>query len=56
MESVDRRKQQRILRCAQHYLQAHPARAGANCRFDVVAIDGRTDRIDWITHAFGLDD
>lgn len=55
--SVDRRKQQRLLATAQHYLQ----RCKANdlpCRFDVVAVlpglDGNLS-FDWIKNAFELD-
>lgn len=46
--SVTARKQQRLVRAAQHYLLrlAEPP----PCRFDVVAIDG--DGIDWLQAAF----
>ena len=53
-ESVDRRKQQRLLRAAEHYLARHGARAGCPCRFDVVALHGPLDalELDWIEGAF----
>jgi putative endonuclease len=49
-ESVDRRKQDRIIAAARHYLADKPARP---CRFDVVLLD-RLDppRIEWIRDAF----
>lgn len=56
-ESVDRRKQQRVITAAQHYLQSHPHAARGPCRFDVVALSPATDsgwHIDWIQNAFEL--
>lgn len=46
--SVGGRKQQRLIRAAQHYLLRLPALPP--CRFDVLAIDG--DRIEWLQAAF----
>jgi putative endonuclease len=57
--SVDRYKQRRLLRAAQHYLQQRygdgRARRWPPCRFDVVTADagGVTD---WIRKAFGADE
>ena len=54
--SVDRRKQQRILRTAQLFLQRHPALACLPCRFDVIAFEPRQSgnnlEIRWIPGAF----
>jgi putative endonuclease len=54
--SVDRRKQQRILRTAQLYLQRHPELACLPCRFDVIAFEPRQSggslEIRWIPGAF----
>jgi putative endonuclease len=51
--SVDWRKQQRILRTAQHYLQGRfGSRAWPPCRFDVVAIE--QGRPDWVRDAFRI--
>jgi putative endonuclease len=53
-ESVDRRKQDKLLATAALYLQRHPQAAKTACRFDVVSLgshDGR-DTVDWITDAF----
>jgi putative endonuclease len=53
-ESVDLRKQQRLLRAAEHYLATHGAQARYPCRFDVVALHGPPDdlELDWIEGAF----
>jgi len=54
-ESVDRRKQQRLLRTAEHFLQTHAReRPDSSCRFDVIAItgNGRAADIEWIPDAF----
>ncbi len=52
-ESVDARKQVRVLSSAEHYLQRH-ATLLADCRFDVVSIlqSGNTHRLEWIRNAF----
>ena len=54
--SVDRRKQQRILRTAQLFLQRHPGLAALPCRFDVIAFEPRQSdnglEIRWIPGAF----
>lgn len=54
--SVDRRKQQRILRTAQLFLQRHPELARLPCRFDVIAFEPRQSSsnldIRWIPGAF----
>ncbi|MDV3237395.1 MAG: YraN family protein [Gammaproteobacteria bacterium] len=54
LESVDRRKQERIVRCAMHYLQRHPQAARSAARFDVVALAPASEglRIDWVRNAF----
>lgn len=53
-ESVDHRKQARILRAASHFLLTHRQFADCPCRFDVVAIEGEDDArvTDWIAGAF----
>jgi len=56
MESVDRRKQARLIAAAQHYLQARPGTARLGCRFDVVAITGQEQTLEWIRHAFSVDE
>lgn len=52
VQSIDWRKQQRIIRTAQHYLLRH--RIDLPVRFDVVAISG-TQGIAWIQDAFRVD-
>lgn len=49
LASVDRRKQQRLVLAAQHYLQT-TAWSGP-CRFDVLGIDSQ-DRCTWVRDAF----
>lgn len=53
-ESVDRRKQAKLLATAEHYLQQHPKAAQNICRFDVVALttENKQHIIDWIEDAF----
>jgi putative endonuclease len=52
-ESVDPRKQARLIACARHYLMRHPLAARRPCRFDVVAIGGGArPAIEWIADAF----
>lgn len=54
--SIDRRKQQRILRTAQLFLQRHPELARLPCRFDVITFEPRQSGsnldIRWIPGAF----
>jgi putative endonuclease len=54
--SVDRRKQLRILRTAQLFLQRHAGLANMPCRFDVIAFEPRQSasgpEIHWIRSAF----
>ncbi len=55
--SVDRRKQQKLLATAQHYLQCNNA-SERPCRFDVIAAKPGADGaliFDWIQNAFQLD-
>lgn len=53
-ESVDARKQGRLVATAQHYLQANRRAAARPSRFDVVSItaSGPETRIEWIQNAF----
>jgi putative endonuclease len=54
--SVNARKQQRIVRTAQLFLQRRPQCANMPCRFDVIAFEppqsGTGSRIRWIRSAF----
>lgn len=54
--SVNLRKQQRIIRTAQLFLQRRPHWADMSCRFDVIAFEppqsGTRPRIRWIRGAF----
>jgi putative endonuclease len=54
--TVDKRKQQRIIRTAQLFLQHQPGYANMPCRFDVIAFEppqsGLGRRVRWIRGAF----
>jgi len=54
LESVDRRKQEKLVMTAQHYLQIHARSAQQSARFDVISIEpGAPDpSITWIKDAF----
>lgn len=52
-ESVDRRKQARLIAAATDYLQRHGR--GAPARFDVVAIGAEPPILNWIADAFRVD-
>lgn len=53
-ESVDKRKQRKLIAAAQYFLGSHSRIASAPCRFDVVAISGGGDApaVSWIPNAF----
>ena len=51
-ESVNARKQAKLISTAQYYLLKHPKLAHAPCRFDVVSITGH--ELEWIKNAFQL--
>jgi putative endonuclease len=56
IESVDFRKQQKLILAAQMFLQSETRWSDAACRFDVVAIEGDPRSgppLNWIKHAFG---
>lgn len=52
LDSVDPRKQAKLLHCAQHYLTSQ--RLNRPARFDVVAFvpEGNTVRLHWVKDAF----
>lgn len=50
-ESVTYRKQQKIIKTAQYYLQQHGLTDKANCRFDVIAFSDNGNP-EWIKNAF----
>jgi putative endonuclease len=55
LESVDWRKQRKIIRVTRYFLQAHHEWRGFRLRFDVVAVEGTPDgdhRINWVRDAF----
>ncbi|WP_455201899.1 YraN family protein [Kaarinaea lacus] len=56
-ETIDRRKQQKILKSAEHFLQRHSKYAALPCRIDVISItalqktNNQRPDIDWIPNA-----
>lgn len=52
--TVDKRKQQKIIKTAKYFLQAHKAYLCFDCRFDVIAVSESHDEpsINWIKNAF----
>ena len=56
LESVNPRKQSRLIACAQHYMQTHPDTSQQPCRFDVISIMGSRTTIEWIADAFSATD
>lgn len=57
LESVDRRKQGKLIRTAQHFLLHHPEYNQHYCRFDVVAshrANASDTQLTWIKDAFQL--
>jgi putative endonuclease len=66
VESVDRRKQNRLLRCAQYFLISHNPGDRLPCRFDIIGLspglNPKNDRpssaavephVEWLKNAFG---
>ncbi|MBV1876858.1 MAG: YraN family protein [Pseudomonadales bacterium] len=51
-ETVNFRKQKKIIHTAQYYLVKYPIQNNLGCRFDVISIG---NQIDWIKNAFTLD-
>ena len=54
VESVDARKQQKLVRAAEHFLQKESRWARHPCRFDVIAIGSTAQRapLTWIRNPF----
>lgn len=53
--TVDKRKQQKLIRCAYRWLADNPQLNDQPCRFDVVHANGSPPCIEWIRHAFTAD-
>jgi putative endonuclease len=53
-ESVDQRKQKKLLATAAYYLQKNPKAARGACRFDVISLttNNGEQQLDWIPDAF----
>jgi putative endonuclease len=53
-QSIDQRKQQKLRRTAERFLQQNHTMTFDGCRFDVIAVSGSPPsyKIDWIADAF----
>jgi putative endonuclease len=58
IDSIDQRKQQKIIKTANHYLSRNNLIDKVNCRFDVIGISYPQTKavIEWIQDAFPADD
>ena len=56
VESVDVKKQRKIIKTAELFLQKNPKYQDSICRFDVVGLENslKSPTINWITNAFTL--
>lgn len=55
VETIDKRKRQRIVKATRHFLMRNPAWHARPIRFDVIAIDGietSQPKIQWVRNAF----
>ncbi|WP_295474118.1 YraN family protein [uncultured Pseudomonas sp.] len=55
MESIDARKQERLIAAAQQFLHEQPRWAESPCRFDVIAVEGTPGEgnvLNWLKSAF----
>ena len=54
LESVDQRKQRKLVKTAEHYMQSQHKTHFDSCRFDIIELRGALDRpdINWIQDAF----
>lgn len=50
-DSVDYRKQQKILKSAEYFLQSNPKYNQLPCRIDVISLGSDKANINWITNA-----
>ena len=57
VDSVDFKKQQKIIRTAAHYLQSTKLLDKVNCRFDIIGLSYASTNaaVDWVQDAFSTD-
>ena len=55
-ETVDQRKQNKLILAARHYLHTHNLTEAISCRFDIISIENSTtassNTIQWLKNAF----
>ncbi len=59
ISSITPTKQHRLIRTAQHFLQANPSYYSYNGRFDLICVSGRPQgqvELQWLTNIFSLSD
>ncbi|MDK2777242.1 MAG: YraN family protein [Pseudomonadota bacterium] len=52
-ESITWRKQQRLMKTAEHYLQKEYGSQLPDCRFDVISASGEPVQFEWLKNVFG---
>lgn len=52
VETIDERKQHKLIQAARHFLMNHPAFEEHPCRFDVIGIEALEEDPHWIANAF----
>lgn len=52
LDSIDGRKQRRLISAAQDFLARHPQWLAHACRFDVITLSGEHEAPSWIPSAF----
>lgn len=54
LETVNLKKQQRIIKAASQYLVENYKDSPPSCRFDVIGVEGQPYSFNWIPNAFGV--
>lgn len=52
IETVDERKQHKVIQAARHFLMNNPAFEEHPCRFDVIGVEALDEEPQWIANAF----
>lgn len=55
LDSIDRNKQNKIIKAAKYFLKEHREFSRHFCRFDVVTIESSQNNLQWIPSAFTLE-
>lgn len=52
IDTVDQRKQHKVVTAARHFLMNHPAFQEHPCRFDVIGVESLDEEPHWVVNAF----